>query len=175
MRRRLIGIAAALALGVIPAVAVAPPALASTHVCTGFGNNWCLDANSLAAGTSITNGSGRDIILSPKFASSDGFEVYQLVFARDTTKCVGLSANGLAEVRDCSGGSSNFTNWDNSRQLTNLGYMTVWYNHSFESFNCPTNTLAAALTSDNHSGSRLFCSDGNQSGEFLQFVPSPSP
>jgi Tfp pilus assembly protein FimT len=152
VRRRLIGIAAALALGVSPAVAVATPALASVHVCTKYGNRWCLDASSLAAGTPITNGSpGRDIILQDQGFTHQGTEVYRLVFALDTSKCVGFSSNGLAEVRDCSG-NSNYTNWDNVR-FTSDG-TTIWVNNSFNLASCTTQ---------------------NRAGDYSKFTPSPFP
>jgi hypothetical protein len=173
VRRRLIGIAAALALGVAPAVAVGAPALASTHVCTAFGNQYCLGASSLAAGTVITNSSpGRDINLRDRGFKHEGLEVYELVFALDTSKCVGFSSNGLAEVRDCSG-NSNFTNWMNDRIGDGT---TIWINNSFNSSNCVTaNDHGQILTSDNALGDRLFCSNGNRAGDYLRFTPAPSP
>jgi hypothetical protein len=174
VRKVLIGIAAAFTLSLTPIVVGAPPALASVHVCTAFGNQWCVGATSLAAGTPITNSSpGRDIILQDQHFTHLGLEVYRLVFALDTSKCVGFSANGLAEVRDCSG-NSNFTNWMNDGANGN----TIWLNNSFDAANCSNGLLndqGLALTSDNHLGDRLYCSIGNTSGDFLRWTPEPSP
>ena len=175
MRRRLVGIAAALTLGVTPAIAVQAPALASVHICTKYGNQWCLGASNLNAGTIITNSSpGRDIILQDQGFTHAGAEVYRLVFALDTSKCVGFSSTGLAEVRDCSG-NSNFTNWQNFR-VTSDG-STIWVNNSFRNLaDCVTpNDQGFNLTSDNALGHRLFCSNGTRSGDFLKFTPSPFP
>jgi hypothetical protein len=173
VRRRLIGITAILALGVGLAVAGQTPALASVHVCTAFGNQYCLGASNLSSGTAITNsGVGRDIILQDQHFTHEGLEVYRLVFALDTSKCVGFSSNGLAEVRDCNG-NSNFTNWMNERIGDGT---TIWLNNSFNSSNCVTaNDEGQILTSDNALGHRLFCSNGNRSGDYLRFTPSPSP
>ncbi len=174
VKRRLVGIAAALTLGVTPIVVGGAPALASVHVCTKYGNQWCLGASNLNAGTIITNSSpGRDIILQDQGFTHHGAEVYRLVFALDTSKCVGFSSNGLAEVRDCSG-NSNFTNWENLR-FTSDG-TTEWVNNSFAFGNCVTpNDAGLELTSDNTFGDRLFCSGGTRAGDYLKFTPSPSP
>jgi hypothetical protein len=173
VRRGLIGIAAALALSVAPVVAVAPPALASVHVCTAFGQ-YCLGASNLNSGTVIVNSStGRDIILQDQhFTSGGGLEVYRLVFALDTSKCVGFSSTGKAEVRACSG-NSNFTNWRNVR----VSGTTVWENNSFQDSNCSTGggDNGNDLTSNNSLGSRLYCSLGNAAGDYIRFTPEPSP
>lgn len=172
MRKRLIHIAAAAALGVTLIVAAAPPALASVHVCTAFGNNFCVGATSLAAGTPITNSSpGRDIIVQDQGFTHRGLEVYRLVFALDTSKCVGFSANGLAEVRDCSG-NSNFTNWMDDGANGN----TIWINNSYDPVNCSNgliNDQGVDLTSDNHLGDRLYCSAGNTPGDLIRWTPEP--
>ena len=174
MRRRLIiGLAAALTLGVAPAVTVAAPALASVHVCTKYGNQWCLDATSLAAGQPVFNGPGRDIILQDQHFTHHGAEVYRLVFALDQSKCVGFSSSGKAEVRDCSG-NSNFTNWENARFTSD--HTTVWVNNSFVFGNCTTpNDAGLDLTSDNAGGDQLFCSNATRAGDYIKFTPSPSP
>ena len=173
MRKRLAGIVAALAMGIVPVAAVQAPALASVHVCTAFGENWCIDANSLAAGTAIVNGTGRDIIVQDQGHKSGGLEVYRLVFALDMTKCVGLSANGLAEVRDCSGGDSSFVNWQNDK--TGNG-TTFWFNTRYPAGDCATSgDQGDFLTSDNIGGDRIFCSGDVKSGDEAQWTPSPSP
>ena len=165
MRRHLIGIAAALALGITPVVAVASPALASVHVCTEFGQKFCLDASSLAAGTPITTDSkGRDIILQDQGFTHEGFEVFRLVFALDTSKCVGFSSTGLAEVRDCSG-NSNYTNWMRAGTYDN----EIWENNS--STECDSHDPGIDLTSDNYAGDRVFCSTGTKFGEYIKWTP----
>lgn len=168
MRRRFIGIAAALVLGLSPVVAVASPALASTHVCTEYGNHYCLGANNLNDGTAVfsSDNGGRDIILQDQKFTHEGLEVYRLVFAEDQGKCVGFSNNGNAEVRDCSG-NSNFTNW----QRIGVRGGTQWQNNSFNATQCPH--FGPFLTSDNTSGDRVFCSDGEAApGEYLAWTPA---
>lgn len=94
------------------------------------------------------------------------------MFALDTGKCVGFSANGLAAVRDCSG-NSNFTNWMNGANGN-----AIWINNSFDPTNCSNglfNDQGLALTSDDHLGSRLYCSTGNTAGDLLRWTPEPSP
>jgi hypothetical protein len=167
------GITAALTLSVAPAVAVSTPALATSFkVCTASGNNFCLGASSLTDGTVITNSNpGRDITIQDQHFTDGGLEVYRLVFSQDTTKCVGFSAAGLAEVRDCSG-NSNFTNWMNVHQTG----ATVWVNNSFAPGSCTTGgDPGADLTSNNALGTRLFCSLGLKSGDYLRWTPQPSP
>jgi hypothetical protein len=174
VKRLLIGIAAALALGVAPVVAAHPAALASSvHVCTAYGKNFCLGASSLTDGTPITNSSdGRDIIVQDQHFTSGGLEVYRLAFALDTSKCVGFSANGLAEVRNCNG-NTNFTNWQNFRQSDGT---TVWANNSFNPSNCTTsNDQGRGLTSDNKLGDRVACSGDLISGDLVKWTPSPTP
>jgi len=172
MRRRLIiGIAAALALGVAPAVIVAAPALASVHVCTAHGNKYCLGASSLTDGTAVTNSSpGRDIILQYQGFTSKTFAVYQLVFADDTSKCVGFSSAGKAEVRDCSG-NSNYTNWGND--ILGDG-STAWVNNSYTQ--CSRGgDQGPFLTSNNAQGVQLYCSNDFISGDYVAFTPTLSP
>ena len=173
MRRRLAGIAATLVLGIVPVIAVQAPALASVKVCTAAENKWCLDANSLAAGTPIVNGTGRDIILQDQHSMSGGREVYRLVFALNQTKCVGFSSNGLAEVRDCSGGDGSFVNWQNVR---NGDGTTAWENTRFPAADCVTpNDKDTILTSNNRLGDRIFCSADITPGDLVRWTPSPTP
>ena len=169
MRGRFIGIAAALVLGLSPVVAVASPALASTHVCLEYGtSHYCLGASNLNDGTAIFNSDngGRDIILQDQGFKHDNLEVYRLVFASDQSKCVGFSKYGNAEVRDCSG-NSNFTNW----QRIYVSGGTKWQNNSFSATQCPH--YGPFLTSDNTRGDQVFCSDGEAApGEYLAWTPA---
>jgi hypothetical protein len=180
VRRRLIGAAAALALSVSPVILTATPATATAapaatiiHVCTASGNNYCLGATSITDGTPITNSNpGRDIFPSPQFFEQGFGEVYRLEFSADTTKCVGFSANGLAEVRDCLG-NSNFTNWVDG----NFGDgTTTWTNWTYVPDNCQRQgDRGADLTSNNQLGSRIYCSGTNTPGDYIRFKPALSP
>lgn len=173
MRRRLTGIAAALVLSIVPVVIVSTPASAvSVRICNKSGKQLCIGASSLTDGTVITITSpGRDIILQDQGFRHGTLEVYRLVFAVDTSKCVGFSSTGLAEVRDCSG-NSNFTNWINN----GAGGSTFWQNNSFDPANCATGgDHGTNLTSDNGPGDRLFCSIGGRAGDYLAWTPHPSP
>lgn len=168
MRRRFIDIAAALVLGLSPVVAVASPALASTHVCLEYGtSHYCLGANDLNDGTAIFNSDngGRDIILHDMGFKHDNLEVYRLEFASDQSKCVGFSKYGNAEVRECSG-NSNFTNW----QRIAVSGGTKWQNNSFSATQCPH--YGPFLTSDNTRGDQVYCSDGDLPGEYLAWTPA---
>jgi hypothetical protein len=172
VRRHVVGIVAALALGVGTVIAVQAPALASVKVCTAAGNKWCLSAYSLAAGTPIVNDTGRNIILQDQGHTSGGYEVYRMVFSSDQTKCVGLSSNGLAEVRDCSGGDNSYVNWQNDR----VGGISLWHNTRFSYTNCVTpNDPGSFLTSDNSLGDRVYCSGNFRSGDYIAWTPSPTP
>lgn len=177
MRKDLISIAAALALGLTLVVSGAPPALASTFtdkVCTEYGNNYCIGASSVTDGTPLTNNNiGRDIVIHDQgFKNNLGFEVYRLEFAVDTSKCVGFSDTGLAEVRDCKG-NTNYTNWEN---ITTQGAGSEWGNNSFDGNNCAgPHDQGDLLTSDNQLGSQLYCSVGATSGELIRWLPQASP
>lgn len=180
MRRRLIGAAAALALSAGPVILAAAPAPATAapaaiiiHICTASGNHYCLGATSITDGTPVTNSNpGRDIFPSPQFSAPGMGEVYQLQFSADTTKCVGFSANGLAEVRDCLG-NSNFTNWVDG----NFGNgTTTWTNWTYVPNNCQNQgDRGADLTSNNQLGSRIYCSDFIAPGDYIRFKPALSP
>lgn len=174
MKRRLIGIAVALTLGVAPVIVVQAPAFAAFKACTASGHHYCLGASNLNAGTIITNSSsGRAIVFQDRGFTHGGFEVYELQFADDRSKCVGFSSNGLAEVRDCSG-NSNFTNWENDRSPD--GTTTLWLNNSFNFSDCATpNDQGVLLSSDNALGDRAFCSENGRLDDYTVWTPAPSP
>jgi hypothetical protein len=170
VKRLLIGIAAALVLGVAPVVAAHPAALASPiHICTESGNHYCVGASSLTDGTIITNsGDGRDMILG-LVTTIGGRGVYQLIFAADHAKCVGLSASGLAEVRSCNDNGSNFTNWVELIQPDGLSVR--WSNQTFSASNCDRpGDQGNYLTSNNKQGDRLYCSSGAKSGDLRSWT-----
>jgi len=117
LRRKAVTIIAAIvSLTAIPAagiVATATPALASVHICNVAGNHYCLGAPTINFGDPVElTVTGRDITRVDQFLQYDSFEVFQLEFTADTTKCVGVpDASNKVTVRACSGGRNSNTYW----------------------------------------------------------------
>ncbi len=168
-------VAATVALAAGGSLAVAAPALASSSVCTrypnGSGNKLCVATVNLVDGTVVTGNSStniRSITLQDQHFKNQSREVYRLVFAGDTSKCVGLSSAGSATIRDCSG-NSNFTNWQEAK---NSDSSVTWINNSYvNGLACPL--YDCVLASDGTGGHQLVGEPSGTSGGFEKWTPVP--
>jgi hypothetical protein len=117
LRRKAVTITAAIvSFTAIPAagiVATATPALASVIICNSSGNQLCIGAPTIGFGDPVElTATGRNITRADQFLTYNTFEVYELKFTADSTKCVGVqNANSKVTVRACSGGQSSNTYW----------------------------------------------------------------
>jgi hypothetical protein len=141
-------IAAIVSFTAIPAagiVATATSALASVHICNVSGNQYCIGAPTLNFGDPVKlTVSGRDITRVDQGLIYNIWEVYELKFTADTTKCVGVQDTGSnVTVRACSGGQSNNTYWAKDVQ-------------SDGSVKWISTTKNELLASDNGLGDQLF-------------------
>ena len=148
LRRKVVMIiAAVISFTVIPAagiVATATPALANVNICNSFGAGYCVGAPDLSYGLpvilEVAGTTGTAIHLQRQsWTCCNGSYVYQLQFASDTARCVGVAVDSNeVTVRECSGGDKTNTNWAFEWQSN----LTVkWYNTSKNVFLGSDNTL----------------------------------
>jgi hypothetical protein len=117
LRRKVANVFAAMvAVTGIGVFATPTPASADTvmFICNTFGNQYCIGAPdlSIGAGVGLTL-TGRRINYHDRgYKCCGGYEVVQLQFASDTSRCVGIADTFFfTTVRLCSGGNGANVNW----------------------------------------------------------------
>lgn len=126
-----------------------PPALATDSVitiCNTYGHNWCIGAPTLGIGDGVgLTATGRRINFHDQgYTCCGGHEVFQLQFAADTTKCVGVASGFyFTTVRYCSSGNSANVNW----ALVSGGSdgSVLFYSNTYDEYLASDNLMDGAL------------------------------
>jgi hypothetical protein len=150
LRRKAVTIIAVImSFTAIPAagiVANAAPALASGDICLTYGNGCAGGADIDIGSYVVLTSTGRRIDeVAQNYKCCGGYEVFQLRFADNTARCIGVNGGIGVTVRDCSGGNTAGVNWAREPGSSGIVY---WWNNPKQGY----------LSSDNYLGDGLFVS-----------------